>query len=53
MLKKLRIIGYFFVIGILPKFFDVPKYFKYFTFLVIFLFIDDIYKLIKKDDNEQ
>lgn len=51
MLKKLRLIGYFFVLGLLPKFFDVPDYFKYFTFLVIFIFIDDIYKLYK--ENEQ
>lgn len=49
MLKKLRFIGYFFVIGLIPKFFEVPHYFKYFTFLVIFIFIDDIYKLYKDE----
>jgi hypothetical protein len=53
MLSKLRYIGCFSVIGILPKFFDVPVYLRYFIFLVIFIFLDDVYKLIYKKDDQK
>lgn len=52
MLKKIKLIGYFFVIGILPKFFEVPNYLKYFSFLFILIWIEDIYKFLKSIKNE-
>jgi CDP-diglyceride synthetase len=47
MLKKLRILGYFFWIGLLPKFFDVPHYLKYFLILILLIWADDIYNYFK------
>jgi CDP-diglyceride synthetase len=52
MLKKLRFLGYFFILGILPKFFNVPHYFKYFFLLIILIWADDFYNYFKNGKNK-
>jgi len=52
MFNKIRFIGYFFILGFLPKYFDVPQYFKYFLGLIIFIFIDDLYNYLNDKKNK-